>query len=270
LDDLPTLREFLARHPRWFVLTGAGISTDSGIPGYRDENGAWRHPPPMTLQEFMRSEGARRRYWARSMARWPRFARAEPNVAHEALAALEDAGRLTQIVTQNVDGLHHRAGSRAVIELHGNLDRVICLGCGDAQPRATLQRALERDNPGFTHFAALAAPDGDASAEPPGLEHFRVPECACCGGILKPDVVFFGEQVPRPRVEAAFAALERADGALVVGSSLAVYSGYRFCVQARALGKPIVAVNRGRTRADRLFAFKLDRGCAEALSGLAN
>jgi len=269
LDNLSRLREFLAGHPRWFVLTGAGISTDSGIPGYRDENGEWRHPAPVTLQEFMRSEHARRRYWVRSMAGWPRFARAEPNVAHEALATLEAAGRLTHIVTQNVDGLHHRAGSRAVIELHGNLGRVVCLGCGDTQARAALQHALERDNPGFKGPAAPLAPDGDASVDPPDLEQLRVPECARCGGILKPDVVFFGEQVPRPRVEAAFAALERADGALVVGSSLTVYSGYRFCVRARDLGKPIVAVNRGRTRADPLFAIKVDRGCAEALAGLA-
>jgi NAD-dependent SIR2 family protein deacetylase len=269
LDELHRLRELLARHPRWFVLTGAGISTDSGIPGYRDESGAWRHPPPMTLQEFLRSEDARRRYWARSMARWPRFARALPNPAHEALAALEASGRLTQLVTQNVDGLHHRAGSRAVIELHGNLERVICLGCGDTQARSTLQRTLVRDNPGFARFVPAAGPDGDATSDPPDVHDFKVPVCTRCGGILKPDVVFFGEQVPRPRVDAAFAALQHADGALVVGSSLAVYSGYRFCVRARELGKPIVAVNRGRTRADSLFAIKVDRGCAEALAGLA-
>lgn len=225
------------------MLTGAGISTDSGIPGYRDESGAWRHPPPMTLQEFMRSQSARRRYWARSMERWPRFARARPNVAHEVLAALEASGRISQLVTQNVDGLHHRAGSRAVIELHGNLERVVCLDCGDTQARSALQRMLVHD--------------------------FKVPECVRCGGILKPDVVFFGEQVPRLRVDAAFAALEQADGALVVGSSLTVYSGFRFCIRARELGKPMVAINRGRTRADPLFAIKVDRGCGEALAALA-
>ena len=251
------------------MLTGAGISTDSGIPGYRDESGSWRHPPPMTLQEFMRSEHARRRYWARSMARWPRFARALPNVAHDALAALEASGRLTQLVTQNVDGLHHRAGSRAVIELHGNLDRVVCLGCGDTQARSPLQGRLMRDNPSFARFAPAAAPDGDASSDPTELEDFKVPACTRCDGVLKPDVVFFGEQVPRPRVDAAFAALEHADGALVVGSSLAVYSGFRFCIRARELGKPIVAINRGRTRADSMFAIKVDRGCGEALAALA-
>jgi len=269
LDELERLRDLLRQHPRWFVLTGAGISTDSGIPGYRDERGAWRHPPPMTLQEFLRSEHARRRYWARSMVRWPRFARALPNVAHGALASLEASGRLTQLVTQNVDGLHRRAGSRAVIELHGNLDRVICLGCGETRARSGIQHTLARNNEAFAHFTPAAAPDGDAGSDPPGLEDFKVPACARCGGLLKPDVVFFGEQVPRPRVDAAFAALEQADGALVVGSSLAVYSGFRFCIRARELGKPIVAINRGRTRADSMFAIKVDRGCGEALAGLA-
>ena len=264
------LADFAHRYPRWFVLTGAGVSTDSGIPGYRDDDGQWQRRPPVTVQEFLRSQAARQRYWARSMAGWPMLAGAHPNAAHRALARLESAGRLHALVTQNVDGLHQRAGSAAVIELHGNAGRVRCLGCGVSQSREALQRRLEADNPAFAAVAATAAPDGDADLEPRGLDAFQVPGCAVCGGTLKPDVVFFGESVPRDRVDAAMQSLEQADAMLVVGSSLMVYSGYRFCERAAAAGKPIAAINRGRTRADHLFALKVEQSCAGALATLAD
>jgi NAD-dependent SIR2 family protein deacetylase len=260
------LHDFAQRHRRLFVLTGAGVSAGSGIPCYRDENGEWKRRAPMMLQEFLGSAAARQRYWARSMIGWPLVARAQPNAAHAALASLEAAQRLHLLVTQNVDGLHQRAGSARVIELHGNVGRVICLGCGAAQSRETLQRTLEEDNPEFADAGAAAAPDGDADLEPRGLDRFRVPRCGRCGGMLKPDVVFFGEGVPRDRVDAALAALEEADAMLMVGSSLMAYSGYRFCEHAQRTGKPVAAINRGRTRADHLFALKVEHPCAEVLT----
>jgi len=260
------LDDFLRRHRRLFVLSGAGVSTDSGIPGYRDAEGRWARVPPMTLQEFLRTPAARRRYWARSMRGWPLVARARPNAAHRALARLESACELTRLVTQNVDGLHQRAGSTGVIELHGALDRVVCLDCGAAHSRDALQQALVAGNPGFAVMDGTAAPDGDADVAPEAIDDFHVPPCACCGGTLKPDVVFFGENVPPARVEAAMRALEAADAMLVVGSSLMVRSGYRFCERAQALGMPIAAVNLGRTRADHLFALKVEQACALALT----
>ena len=262
------LDHFLQRHPRLFVLSGAGVSTASGIPGYRDDDGRWQRRAPMTVQEFVRSPSARQRYWARSMIGWPMLARARPNAAHRALARLEAARPLTQLVTQNVDGLHQQAGSANLIELHGNLGRVICLDCRGEDSRALVQQRLETENAGLLDACAAAAPDGDADIEAAAVEAFKVPSCTRCGGMLKPDVVFFGENVPRDRVDAALRALAKADAMLVVGSSLMVYSGYRFCEQAWASGKPIAAVNLGRTRADHLFALKVERSCADALSAL--
>jgi NAD-dependent SIR2 family protein deacetylase len=268
---LTDIHEFARRHPRLFVLTGAGISTDSGIPGYRNDDGRWQRSPPVTLQEFLGSDTARRRYWARSMRGWPLVAGAQPNAAHRALVRLEAARQVQLLVTQNVDGLHQRAGSSGVVELHGGVGRVICLGCGARHSRAALQRALEADNPAFAAPtpAPAAAPDGDADVELHDLAAFRVPACAHCGGMLKPDVVLFGDAVPRERVDLAMRGLEQADALLVVGSSLMVYSGFRFCERARRLGKPIAAINRGRTRADHLFTVKVERSCAEVLSALA-
>ena len=263
--DLP---DFARRYRRLFVLTGAGVSVDSGIPGYRDENGDWKRSEPVMLQDFLRSEATRQRYWARSMIGWPVVARAQPNAAHGALASLEAMQRAHLLVTQNVDGLHQRAGSTEVIELHGNISRVICLQCGAAEARETVQRALGEQNSEFVHAVAQTAPDGDADLEHCALDAFSVPECGHCGGMLKPDVVFFGEGIPRIRVDAARAALEEADAMLVVGSSLMVYSGYRLCEHAQAMGKPIAAINRGRTRADHLFALKVEYGCGEALTDL--
>jgi NAD-dependent SIR2 family protein deacetylase len=267
-DALDHLVGFVQQYPRLFVLSGAGISTDSGIPGYRDADGRWRRTPPVLLQDFLRSESVRQRYWARSMIGWPMVARAHPNTAHDALARLEAAGRLQRLVTQNVDGLHQRAGSSRVIELHGNLDRVVCLECGALHSRASIQRTLESLNPEFEAAIAPTAADGDADVERRDLDLFRVPQCSRCAGVLKPNVVFFGEGVPRDRVDDALTALEQADAMLVVGSSLMVYSGFRFCEWADAMGKPMAAVNLGRTRADHLLALKIERPCAAALSSL--
>jgi NAD-dependent SIR2 family protein deacetylase len=202
------------------------------------------------------------------MLGWPVIARARPNAAHEALARLQAAAYLDRLVTQNVDGLHQRAGSDAVIELHGNLGRVACTDCGWIIDRGELQQWLEAANPTHARRSAGQAPDGDAEIEPAEADAFVVPDCPCCGGVLKPDVVFFGDAVPRPRVEQAMAALEQADAVLVLGSSLMLYSGYRFCDCAHRLGTPIAAVNLGRTRADHLLSLKVERRCADALEEL--
>ncbi|HEX6999440.1 MAG TPA: NAD-dependent protein deacetylase [Gammaproteobacteria bacterium] len=258
------LRSFVHRHRRLFVLTGAGCSTDSGIPDYRDADGAWKRKPPIMLAAFLGDELARKRYWARGLVGWERFHRAVPNAAHRALARLEQQGRIELLVTQNVDGLHRAAGSVAVIELHGRADRIRCVSCGVALARAEFHRELRRRNPGWAALDAAMAPDGDADLDSLDFAGFDVPACARCGGVLKTDVVFFGESVPRERVAAGMAALRRADAMLVVGSSLMVYSGYRFARAAAELGKPIAAVNLGRTRADELLTLKVTERCARA------
>jgi NAD-dependent SIR2 family protein deacetylase len=268
-ETLDALHAFVERHPRLFVLTGAGISTDSGIPGYRDENGAWKRSPPITLQEFLGSEAWRRRYWARSMLGWPAVGFAQPNGAHRALARLQTAGYVTTLVTQNVDGVHQRAGSHDVIELHGSIGHVHCLDCGAQYARASIQPLLEANNPEVASAIAEPAADGDAHLDFDGALPFAVPACEACGGMLKPSVVFFGENVPRERVAAASEALDAANAVLVAGSSLMVYSGYRFCAWAQQRGKPVVAVNLGRTRADPLLALKIEAPCAATLDALA-
>jgi NAD-dependent SIR2 family protein deacetylase len=260
------VRGFIEAHPRLFVLTGAGCSTDSGIPDYRDLEGGWKRPPPVTLQAFMGEPATRSRYWARSMIGWRRFGSARPNAAHLALARLEQDGRIEGLVTQNVDRLHQAAGSREAIDLHGRLDVVRCMQCEARLPRAHVQQGLEALNPGWVALEAGAAPDGDADLDGRDFAGFRVPPCPRCNGILKPDVVFFGEGVPRDRVERAMRHLQAADAMLVAGSSLMVYSGYRFTVMAARLGKPIAALNLGRTRADALLALKVEASCADGLS----
>lgn len=265
---MPSLRDFIARHRRLFVLTGAGCSTDSGIPDYRDENGSWKRSPPVNFQAFMSSATVRQRYWARSFVGWQRFRRAGPNGAHAALARLEQQGRLELLVTQNVDGLHQAAGSMQVVDLHGRLDRVRCMDCESLVSREELQTELLRLNSAWGRFEGQVAPDGDADLEEMSFDEFAVPSCTRCGGVLKPDVVFFGESVPRPRVDTAMERLERADAVLVVGSSLMLYSGYRFVQAAAQSGKPIAAVNLGRTRADELLTLKVSQPCAHALAGL--
>lgn len=267
--QLHSLRDFISRHRRLFVLTGAGCSTDSGIPDYRDANGGWKRSPPVNLQAFMGSEPARQRYWARSFVGWQRFRLAAPNGAHAALARLEQRGRLGLLVTQNVDGLHQAAGSTKVIDLHGRLDQVRCMDCDSLLSREDLQAELLQRNSAWSVLEGRPAPDGDADLEGLPFDEFVVPACTRCGGVLKPDVVFFGESVPRPRVDAAMQQLEQADAVLVVGSSLMVYSGYRFVQAAAQSGKPIAAINLGRTRADELLTLKVSAPCALALAALS-
>ncbi|GAB3761108.1 NAD-dependent SIR2 family protein deacetylase [Nocardioides ginsengisegetis] len=249
------------------VLTGAGLSTDSGIPDYRGPDSPARMP--MTYQEFVSGPEAQQRYWARSHLGWGRMKGADPNEGHRALARL-DPGLL---ITQNVDGLHERAGSRSLVALHGRIADVICLGCRTTSPRAALQARLGELNPDFAarHAAVATRPDGDVDLEE--TAGFVVPGCEQCGGVLKPDVVFFGENVPAPRVERCYAAVDalpEQDGALLVaGSSLTVMSGFRFVRRAARAGTPVVIVNRGTTRGDELASYKLEVGCSEFLTALA-
>jgi NAD-dependent SIR2 family protein deacetylase len=264
---MSALRDFLDDHPRLAVLTGAGVSTGSGIPDYRDERGDWKRARPVEFQPFMTRPEVRQRYWARSTVGWPIISEAQPNEAHRALARLEERGHVSLLITQNVDGLHERAGSRNVIDLHGNLQRVRCMQCGHVLARTEMQRRLLARNPAWAEVQARVAPDGDVDIE---RDHgdFVVPACELCGGVLKPDVVFFGESVPRERVTRAFDGVARADALLVVGSSLMVFSGYRFAEAASAAGKPIAAVNLGRTRADHLLALKISEPCEVVLSAV--
>ena len=262
------LADFVDRHRRVFVLTGAGCSTNSGIPDYRDADGRWKRPQPMTYQAFMGTHEARQRYWARSMIGWRPFARVSPNDAHRALARLEAMGRSELVLTQNVDRLHQAASSTRVIDLHGRLDQVRCMGCERRTPRADFQHDLDHLNPTWVGMEAAGAPDGDADLESREFASVFVPCCRSCGGVLKPDVVFFGEPVPRDRVDAATGHLARADAMLIVGSSLMVYSGFRFVQAAASAGKPIAAVNLGRTRADALLTLKVEQPCEVALAFL--
>ncbi|HEY0587426.1 MAG TPA: NAD-dependent protein deacetylase [Pseudoduganella sp.] len=264
------LARLLARHSRVLVLTGAGLSTASGIPGYRDKDGVRRGRTPIQGPEFRRNEAIRRRYWARSMVGWSTISRAEPNAGHRAIAELEASGHVHSVITQNVDGLHQRAGSKRLIELHGNLHHVVCLECRARYSRAGLQPQLEHDNPELADLLAQPLPDGDAAVEPDAMQDFRVPACNACGGTLMPDVVFFGDNVPAARTEHALAEMESADALLVVGSSLMVFSGYRFCRMAAAAGKPIAAINAGKTRADDLLSLKLELPVQEVLPRLVD
>ena len=268
-DAIASLLAFCASHPRLLVVTGAGCSTEAGIPDYRDAAGAWKRSEPMRFQLFVADTLARKRYWARSMVGWRTMAGARPTTAHRSLVQLQAAGRIELLVTQNVDGLHHAAGSTDVVDLHGRIDTVCCLGCGARSPRVALQRELTRRNPAWVGLHALSAPDGDADLEAQDFAQFDVPACDSCGGMLKPDVVFFGESVPRSRVDVVRAALARSDALLVAGSSLMVYSGYRFVEDAVAAGTPVVAVNLGHTRADAVLTLKVEHDVGAVLQALA-
>ena len=259
------LRSWIASHRRVFALTGAGCSTASGIPDYRDDQGEWKRRPPVTIQAFRTQETVYRRYWARAYLGWPRLTAATPNAAHRAFAAWETAGTLLQLVTQNVDGLHQRAGNRAVVDLHGRLSDVVCLGCGARMDRTSVQAAIAAANPGW-NVESVAAPDGDADVDAGVIESFAAPRCDGCGGLLKPDVVFFGENVPVERYAYARERLARADALLVAGSSLMVYSGFRFAHFAHEAGLPIAIVNRGRTRADDLAELKIEADVGSVLA----
>lgn len=269
---LEALHELLEGR-RTVVLAGAGCSTESGIPDYRGPEGVRKSRQPMKYQEFVRGESNRVRYWARSTVGWPRFAAARPNPAHFALARLEAAGAIEGIITQNVDGLHQAAGSRRVVELHGTLAQVRCLDCGEAISRSSYHERLLALNPGWLESldggSTELAPDGDAELPARAESSFRIAPCDHCGGVLKPDVVFFGENVPHDRIAEAWRLFEEGDALLVVGSSLTVYSGRRFIYRAEELGVPIGIVNLGPTRADDLAAVKVEGRVGEVLPRLA-
>jgi NAD-dependent SIR2 family protein deacetylase len=267
-NELPALRDFVLAHRSLFVLTGAGCSTGSGIPDYRDSEGAWKRQPPMNFRTFMDFPLSRARYWARGMVGWRMFGNVAPNAAHLALTALQRQGRIAVLVTQNVDGLHEAAGSSDVVDLHGRMDKVRCMNCNHVLPRTQMQEWLETSNPDWLHLDATDAPDGDADLDNVDFSGFQVAPCPVCGGILKPDVVFFGETVPRDRVERANEGLVLADAVLVVGSSLMVYSGYRFITAAGRAHLPIAAINLGKTRADAMFSVKVEAPCADTLAEL--
>jgi len=250
------------------ILSGAGLSTESGIPDYRGPTGLARRAQPMTYQTFTGSAAARQRYWARSHLGWGQVARAEPNSGHLAVAELERRGQLTGIITQNVDGLHQAAGARQVTELHGSLSRVRCLGCGQRTPRAGLDERLHEANPGWVELPGQLNPDGDASLPDGAEERFQVVDCTACGGVLKPDVIFFGENVPRARVDGCYQLVTGSRGLVVLGSSLTVMSGYRFVRHAAKLGLPVVIVNRGPTRGDQDALFTVNAPLGRTLSAL--
>ncbi|AXE24793.1 NAD-dependent protein deacetylase [Streptomyces globosus] len=254
---------------RVLVLSGAGLSTESGIPDYRGEGGSLSRHTPMTYQDFVSGSGARRRYWARSHLGWRTFGRARPNAGHRAVAAFGRHGMLAGVITQNVDGLHQAAGSDGVVELHGGLDRVVCLSCRASTPRRELALRLEEANPGFEPVAAAMNPDGDADLTDGQVADFRVVPCARCGGVLKPDVVFFGEAVPPSRVEQCRALVDGADAVLVLGSSLTVMSGLRFVRQAAGAGKPVLIVNRDATRGDPHAVTRVALPLGAALTAVA-
>ncbi len=249
------------------ILSGAGLSTESGIPDYRGPTGAARPSTPMTYQAFTGSPGARQRYWARSHLGWRFIARAEPNDGHRAVASLQRQGVLSGILTQNVDGLHQAGGADDVIELHGALDRVVCLGCRALTSREDLDVRLVAANGGFSRRSAPLKPDGDVDLD--DVAGFTVVDCLSCGGILKPDVVFFGETVPRDRVDHSYALVSAARCLLVLGSSLKVMSGYRFVLHAAKLGIPVAIVNQGETRGDALAAVRVSAPLGLVLGALA-
>ncbi len=250
------------------VLSGAGLSTESGIPDYRGESGRKRRAEPMTYQTFVGSAAARRRYWARSHLGWRHIARAAPNAGHRAVTGLQRRGLLAGIITQNVDGLHQSSGAENVIELHGSLDRVRCLGCGARTPRQALDDRLRAANPDWHAEVGAINPDGDAVLADDRVDAFQVVDCHGCGGVLKPDVIFFGENVPRPRVDDCYRLVERAGMVLVLGSSLTVMSGYRFVRHAAGRDIPIVIINRGSTRGDTDALLTFDAPLGATLTAL--
>ncbi|WP_460161022.1 NAD-dependent protein deacetylase [Pseudomonas sp. S2_B10] len=267
-EHLDTLLQAMA-DDKFLILTGAGISTPSGIPDYRDSDGVRRGRQPMMYQEFLAAPESRRRYWARAMLGWPRVRQARPNAAHEALATLQQRGRISALITQNVDTLHDQAGSHDVIELHGSLHRVLCLDCGQRSERDAIQQLMEAQNPYLSGVDAVQAPDGDTLLDPAFEALFQVPQCPhCAGERLKPDVVFFGENVAQPTAARALAAAENAAGLLVVGSSLMAYSAFRLCRVIAERGKPLMAINLGKTRADDLLDLKIEGSCEELLPWL--
>ncbi|NUO48213.1 MAG: NAD-dependent protein deacetylase [Polyangiaceae bacterium] len=263
-----TALEQMVRSRRAVALTGAGLSTESGIPDYRGATSRLRPRTPLQHRDFLRDPAVRRRYWARSFVGWPRISRAQPNAGHEAVAELERLGIVSGVITQNVDRLHRAAGSRRVIELHGALAETRCLSCGLIESREDLQARMVRMNPAIDVTRAMAAPDGDADLDAAVVQGFNVPSCTSCDGVLKPDVVFFGDNVPRPVVDEAFAMVDAAEVLLVLGTSLAVFSGYRFVRRAAERDIPIAIVNEGETRGDALATIRIDARLGDVLPRL--
>ncbi len=267
--DVGQLKQFIERHPKLFVITGAGISRASGIPAYRDEVGNWMTNTPIQHGDFLQQAGIRQRYWARSFGGWPNVGNARPNRAHRALARIESSGYVSTLVTQNVDRLHQKAGHRRVIDLHGRLDQVVCMDCGALTPRDDIQHWLWQHNPHMDDIKMEMAPDGDAHVADELISDVKVPACFRCDGLLKPNVVFYGGSVGKEIVNYLYSKLAEADAVLVVGTSLMVYSSFRFCKFAADHGIPIAAINQGLTRADELLTMKVSQDCGSVLSTLA-
>ncbi len=257
--------DLLMSQPKWLVLTGAGVSAASGVPTYRNPQGEWQRKPPVTHQEFVASVSSRQRFWARNIVGWRFMASAQPNSAHRTLLQLEHRGVIAGLITQNVDGLHQRAGSTATVDLHGRIDRVSCLSCGVSQSRASLQPWFATYNAEFVALTGQIAPDGDADIDDLDYRQLVIPDCARCGGVLKPDAVFFGDSIPAARVRAVEEMMAQAPALLVIGSSLQTYSGYRFCLWAKQQQKPIALLTKGVTRADHLATVKAPDDCIPLL-----
>jgi len=255
-ETVDSLLAILGSHEPWVALTGAGISSASGIPTYRDHKGIWLGSQPIQHDEFVSDPSKRQRYWSRSALGWPRVGAAQPNQSHTALVKLEQAGLLSGVITQNVDRLHQRAGLQRVIDLHGRLDRVKCLDCGHITSREGIQRWIETHNALPNTSSLTLRPDGDADLPADYVDDFNVPHCEVCGGVVMPEVVFFGGTVPRPIVDECYEMIDVSQGMLVVGSSLSVYSGLRFCRYAVDQGKPLIILNQGQTRADDICTHK--------------
>lgn len=266
-SDLQQIAEVVGRCSRVLVISGAGLSTASGISDYRDQAGVWKRPRPVQHQAFVQHLHWRQRYWARSQLGYPAFAQAQPNDAHSALVELEQRGQVFAVITQNVDRLHQRAGQQRVLDLHGRLDRVRCLDCGRQLERNVVQDWLQRQNPWLNEARFTPAPDGDADIEL-DFSRVKIPHCPDCDGVLKPDVVFFGDAVPKADVERGYRWVEQAQAVLVLGSSLMVYSSFRYVRKAHELGMPVMAINQGKTRADELFSHKANVDCVGGLEKL--
>lgn len=270
MNDVDALSRWLSGQP-FVVLTGAGISTPSGIPDYRDSEGVRRGKAPMMFQEFIGNPDSRRRYWARAMLGWPRIRQARANIAHQTLADLQARHLINGVITQNVDALHDQAGSTGVIELHGSLHRVLCLDCRQRSDRQAVQEVMEAQNPYLAGVDAIQAPDGDTLLDSAFETQFQLPHCPHCNGErLKPDVVFFGENVAPETAAKAISAVEQAAGLLVIGSSLMAYSAFRLCRAMVDQGKPVIAINLGKTRADELLTLKIEASCEALLPPLAD
>jgi len=267
-SQIEPLAQLIKNNQPVTALTGAGISASSGLPVYRDANGSWIHSEPIQGPKFRASEKVRQRYWCRSYFGWQSFSAALPNSAHKDLAALEKNNLVSTVITQNVDGLHQRAGSESTVALHGNLSEVICLNCGHISQRADLQKRLRDNNPEFLKIDFSVAPDGDAIVDDAHIAKFNTADCITCGGVLQPYVVFYGDNVPKLRVQHCMQRLQESRMLLCIGTSLMVYSGFRFCKTAREAGIPVVIINNGVTRADDLASHKVNGGCEEALTQL--